>query len=481
MDDGTDDALAARLCSLHAASVVAAAGCGKTEQIVRATARGDGRRLILTHTHAGADSLRKRFREHDVSSALFSIDTIAGWCLRYPSSFPIRSGLSITITETDRNWDDVYSAAARLISSGAVNRVLRASYCGVFVDEYQDCGLLQHKVITTLSSLLPVSVFGDPLQAIFDFNGQQPVDWHSQVFPCFPQALSLSTPHRWHKHGNIEMAGWLEDIRSALEAGKPLDFRETPDCVSWVWLPDQAGPRQQKIVSSCLSAMGKVGDLVVIGDPINLASRTLIARKLAKQGFSNIEPLSCKDLYIFAEKLGVHSGLKRFDATMNFLQACISGIELSEFNKAVAARNMGGRRGEAKFGLLVDMGLALQRGAGDAVCLELIQGFSARPTSYVFRREMLSSALSALKIVIARDEPTLTDSVWYVQNRIRHTGRHIAHRSIGSTLLVKGLEFAHSVVVHSPNMNKKDWYVALTRATHTLTVLAPKRVFIPEA
>jgi hypothetical protein len=66
-------------------------------------------------------------------------------------------------------------------------------------------------------------------------------------------------------------------------------------------------------------------------------------------------------------------------------------------------------------------------------------------------------------------------------NRIRHAGRHIAYRSVGSTLLVKGLEFANAVVVHSPNMNRKDWYVALTRATHTVKVLSPQRQFTPSA
>jgi hypothetical protein len=51
----------------------------------------------------------------------------------------------------------------------------------------------------------------------------------------------------------------------------------------------------------------------------------------------------------------------------------------------------------------------------------------------------------------------------------------------GSTLLVKGLEFANVILVHSPNMNRKDWYVALTRATRTIKVLSPKKRFTPGA
>lgn len=42
--------------------------------------------------------------------------------------------------------------------------------------------------------------------------------------------------------------------------------------------------------------------------------------------------------------------------------------------------------------------------------------------------------------------------------------RRVSNRSIGSTLLVKDLEFERAVVVGTPDMSKKDWYVVLTRS-----------------
>jgi len=481
MADDSDDDLAGIICSLQAGSVVAAAGCGKTEQIVRATGHGQGRRLILTHTHAGVDALRKRLSVNAVPSTRYAIDTIAGWCLRYAASYPARSGLTITEPKGEQDWTAVYTAALRLLASGAVTRVLHASYCGVFVDEYQDCGSLQHEVVAALTAILPVCVFGDPLQAIFDFNGQAPIDWNTGVFAQFPRIRTLTKPHRWHKHGNTDMANWLEKVRSALENGQAIDFGQAPACVAWEWLPDRDGPRQGKIVATCLSAMALEGNLVVIGDPTNLNGRALIAKKLAKQGFSNIEPIECKNLYAAAKKLRANSGIKRFDATLDFLEQCMSGIGRADFVRAVASRRAGGALGTAKFGHLVDLGLALQNGAGDDGCLALIQAFNQRPTTYVFRREMLSAMRSALTMTIAGESPDLADAIWNVQNRIRHAGRQLAHRSVGSTLLVKGLEFANVVVVHSPKMNRKDWYVALTRATHTVKILSPQRRFTPPA
>jgi hypothetical protein len=223
----TNDDLAAIVCSLLAGSVVAAAGCGKTEQIVKATSGSAERRLILTHTHAGVDALRKRLNENNVPSARYTIDTIAGWCLRYAASYPARSELTVIEPRDDQDWTAVYQSTLKLFASGAVTRVLRISYCGVFVDEYQDCGDLQHQVVAALVAILPVSVFGDPLQAIFDFKGQAPVDWQASVFPKFPLVRTLTEPHRWLKYGNLALANWLKIVRPALETGRPIDFGAT--------------------------------------------------------------------------------------------------------------------------------------------------------------------------------------------------------------------------------------------------------------
>jgi hypothetical protein len=478
MTESSDEDLAAKICALRYGAVVAAAGCGKTEQIVKATALSEGRRLILTHTHAGVDVIRKRLKEHGVPSSQFGVETIAGWCLRYAAAYPGRSGLQVDTPKGDQDWSAVYAAAAKLLASGAVTRVLQASYCGLFVDEYQDCGGAQHKVVAAISTILPVCVFGDPMQAIFDF-GQTPVDWTNEVFPLFPQLRKLSKPWRWHRHGNADMANWLEKVRPALEAGQPLDLADRPACVSWDWLPDRDGPRQTQIIKTCLAAMAADGNLAVIADPTNLNGRALIAKKLGRQGFSNIEPIECKNVYAAAKKLSTGAGPKRLVAILDFLEQCMTGIGRADFVRAVASRKTGGTLGTAQFGELVTIGLALDQGAGDETNLALIDGFAQRPTTYVFRREMLFAMRSALRMKAAGESPDLLDALWHVQTKIRHAGRQVPYRSVGSTLLVKGLEFANVVVIYSPNMNHKDWYVALTRATHRLTILSPQKRFTP--
>ena len=132
-----------------------------------------------------------------------------------------------------------------------------------------------------------------------------------------------------------------------------------------------------------------------------------------------------------------------------------------------------------KFGELIPNGLAIANGAGDDALLALLDGFQRRDGTKTFRREMFGAMCSSLRIRMRRQSGSLADAVWDVQNRLRHAGRRISKRSIGSTLLVKGLEFEHAVVVHAPNMTAKDWYVAITRASKRLTIISPTRKIQP--
>jgi hypothetical protein len=483
MAEVPEDEMAKHAASLKCGSVVAAAGCGKTEQIARATRFADGRRLILTHTHAGIDVLRTRLKKHKVPSAKFRLATIAGWCLRYGASFPMRSGLGNIQPQADVEWNAVYEAAARLVGSGAVSGVLQSSYSGVFVDEYQDCSGLQHQVVKALSGTLPVCVFGDPLQAIFDFKGQKPVDWNTDVFPVFAKAGELVTPWRWHMAGNRELADWLAALRPTLERGGNIVLADRPACVRWEQLPTDPRFRNGKIVEVCKRALGDVNDgtLVVIGDAASINARAAIAKNLAKAGFSNIEPLGCVSLYAAAAKIEKAKDFARLEAAMEFISDCMTGTEQADFLKGVKSRQTGGKLGTAKFGDLINTGLAVIKGSAGEAVLELMQGFYEKDDTYCFRREMFYAMRAALRIKCARQSCALADAIWEVQNRIRHAGRLISNKSIGSTLLVKGLEFDHAVVIHADNMTRKDWYVALTRATAAITILSPSERFKPAA
>lgn len=465
--------------SVRRGSIIAAAGCGKTEQIVRALAHTNGRRLILTHTHAGVEVLRHRLKEKKIPEHTFAINTIAGWSLRFAASFPLRSGLAVTEPE-GREWNAVYESATALIRSGAISRVLQSSYSGLFVDEYQDCTGEQHKIIIALAMHIPACVFGDPLQAIFDFKGQTPVSWEKDVFPAFPQEAKLTTPWRWKKAKNKDLADWLKLKRGELENRQAIDLNDRPSCVSWIQVPTHSKGgaaqriRQGIIDTACRNISVSDGQkLIVIGDGSNEGSRANLAKRLSDMYFSNIEPVSSKALMKHGSAIARESGLDRLIAVLDFLQGTMIGIPKSELKKSVESHLAGRKRGAKKFGPILPYCIDIIDGENYASILNLAEHFREDAGTRPYRDGLYFAMRAALRLMITRSHENIQDAIWEVQNKLRHAGRRLRKRNIGSTLLVKGLEFDHAVIIDADKMSTNDLYVALTRASKTLTILSP--------
>lgn len=89
-----------------------------------------------------------------------------------------------------------------------------------------------------------------------------------------------------------------------------------------------------------------------------------------------------------------------------------------------------------------------------------------------YRRDLLYRFLNVLKIHIDGGRATLVESAHLYQREMRHTGRPISHKKlIGTTLLVKGLEYDHAVILDADSLGVKDLYVAMTRGSKSLTIL----------
>lgn len=475
MLESPDNTLSLYISGLERASIVAAAGCGKTEQIARAVACSSHRRLILTHTHAGVDAITARLKKLSVPSEKFKVETIAGWCLRFATSFPLRSKIKARQPTSSAEWNAVYEAALRLLQTKAVAQIIGASYGGVFVDEYQDCSTVQHRVVCLLANQLPTCIFGDPMQAIFDFKGQNPVNWNTEVYPEFPLVAELDTPWRWKASKNAPLADWLRDVRKALEAGLEIDLMAAPACVDWFELPNDPMKQQPAIYAQCLNSIYDGESLVVIGNSTNEASRASLAQKLSKRAFSTIEAVNCKSLVKNAKAIEGALGKQLFDALLDFASQCMTCTEKTPMGKAVSSRLKGGRTG-MRFAALFPVIDSLISTSTSDTAVAFLDALKGMPGTYLFRREMFYAMRSALILRGTMEGYTLGSAVTEVQNKQRHMGRKLPFRCIGSTLLVKGLEFDHAVVVQSVNMSTKDWYVALTRATRTIRIVSSQPV-----
>lgn len=347
--------------------------------------------------------------------------------------------------------------------------MIRATYACVFVDEYQDCSESQHELIVELKRLLPVCIFGDPLQSIFEFDGV--VDWCEVVEKDFPNIAKLTVPWRWRKeNANAELGNRLIELRAQLEAGEALDFRVDGRGIQRHWLPDLPGPRSGVISRICLETMGLEGTLVVVAQSASEASRARIAEKLAKQRFAVVEPISCKPLAKHAKLIEQSNDADRLSAVLDFVKLCVVGLR-ADFANSVKSHQNGKGAGRKKFGELIDIGDRVTKPDGMVHVLDLIEGLLNRPDFFPYRCELLRMMLSALRTSKTTGVP-LSEVVGDVEVKARHLGRHVAGRSVGSTLLLKGLEFEHVIIVEYDGMTKEDWYVALTRATKSVTVLS---------
>lgn len=104
------------------------------------------------------------------------------------------------------------------------------------------------------------------------------------------------------------------------------------------------------------------------------------------------------------------------------------------------------------------------------------QTLKSNPETSAYRRDLLYRFLNVLKIHVDGQAATLVEAGILYQREMRHSGRPISHRKlIGTTLLVKGLEYDHAVILDADSLDAKDLYVAMTRGAKSLTIIGTAR------
>ncbi|WP_371258945.1 UvrD-helicase domain-containing protein [Pseudomonas sp. URMO17WK12:I12] len=175
-------------------SVVALAGCGKTQLIADALAAHSEAKpvLIQPHTNAGMAALLARLQRARIQSPRYQVATLDGFAMRLISKFPARSGHDPRILLLENRAHDypaIRNAAGHLLRNGHISHVISR----LLVAEYQDCNQSQYAMVTWLAQSIPACVMGDPMQAIFGFRGNAPVSWPTAVIPHLPAVGTLNT------------------------------------------------------------------------------------------------------------------------------------------------------------------------------------------------------------------------------------------------------------------------------------------------
>lgn len=465
--------------------VVAPAGFGKTHLIAASTARSAGRQLILTHTYAGVNALRRKMRILGVSDGLYRIDTIASWALRLSLSYSGTSGWADERPADNESWNAVYEASARLLDHAFIRRIVRASYDGLYVDEYQDCSIAQHRIVLKLARDLPCRILGDPLQGIFDFEGQNPIDWTRDVEEPFQRLGTLDVPHRWIQAGAGDLGEWLRNARTRLEQGQPIDLNvNRPAAVTFTRANAEPQALMQSQGNACRYFQCDRAHTVIAihkGSQEYKAKCHTLSRNLGGR-FSSIEEVEGKELFSFIRKVErARTDSARLMEVVAFAKRCMTAVEQNlpvgtvrgeEVNIRANTRNPDVARAANAY--LAAPGSAAMNG--------FLLGLKQSAGVEVVRADLFYRALGVLNKHVLHPELSLAEAAEKYHGEFRHKGRPVGRRRlIGTTLLVKGLEFDHAIVLDAASLSKKELYVALTRGARSLTIVSTNPVLNPGA
>ena len=455
------------LLAVQRGSVTAPAGCGKTHLIAAALRQHQGRLpiLVLTHTNAGVSALRLRLNNTGVPASAYRVATIDGFAKRVAASFPRRSGINprvLELTNPGRDYPAIRAAAIAALEGRHLDDVLSATYARLFVDEYQDCSLTQHRIVSALAVALPVCVLGDPMQAIFGFS-ERLIDWQADVLPNYPSVGELNDTWRWTNVGAADLGGWLLEVRRALELGQKIDVRTLPQRVEYVHVsPAQDDIR--RMVALRARAETNQGSVLIIADSRNVAGRHQLASQTP--GGTVVETVDLRDLTSFGRQFDPVAP----DATsrlLAFAGSLMTSLAVAQTLQRLNSIRDGRARNpptDAEAALLeFEQTRTLHSARRAITCLR------AQSNVRVYRHEVLERCLRAMGRA-ADGHCSFHEATVLERERFRQRGRPLASRNIGSTLLLKGLEAEVAAILHPEQMDARHLYVALSRASHRIIV-----------
>lgn len=393
----------------------------------------------------------------------YQVDTIAGFCLRYGASYPALSGLGDAISPSGSGWNTVYPAADLLLSTDVVMEILAASYAGVFVDEYQDCAPEQHAIVLRLAAVLPVRVLGDPLQSIFAFRGA-PIDW-TVVETNFPPIAPLTTPWRW-KSTNPALGEWLLSIREPLARSEPLTLSAGDPVVRL---------SESEANIHLLTPASPSHSVVAIRkwerDTHDVASRLGGA-------YAAIETVDCKDLSTLARDLDKADRRLALIALLDVFRRSTIGMN-HRLGEVIEQLRSNQKVGLSDWPELRDALHRFYKTGGPAAVIDAVDALIGHRLVKRFRAELLEEVAHAANAVAADDCASFAEAAWLVRDHARRLGRRPELRVVSRTLLVKGLEFDHAVVLRPEELTANDLYVALTRGCRSAALVEDGTGIVP--
>ncbi len=457
--------------------VVAPAGYGKTHAIAICLNHTQGKQLILTHTHAGVASLKDKIQSQEISNTLYRVETITSFAQKYVNAFYCGND----IPEQDNSneyYPFIIDKAKSLFRINPIRDVVRCTYAGLFVDEYQDCNIGQHNLIKELACILPTRILGDHLQGIFDFNGDTLVDFEVHLFD-FEKFPDLAEPWRW-KNNNPELGESLKLIRELLEQKKNIDLSKHESKIIILEINENDKYTYQSEYNKQIWALTNEDNVLIIHpDSTNLNVRKDFISRF-NNSFILVEAIDSQDFYKMSKKFDGINTTNVFKTIYDLVPNIFNGRTNRDvwFNSN-GVKNKRAKEDKARIAPISKDIEQLKQKISFVLISNILKKVKELPGVKCYRQELLWDLCEALEH--AGSKGTLVhEEMKEIRNRKRRGGRRISGRCIGTTLLTKGLEFDTVAVLDAHNFKcRKNFYVAITRACKKLIIFTNNKILFP--
>lgn len=430
--------------------IIAPAGYGKTHAIAESLNHTTGVHLILTHTHAGINSIKEKIKKLKISNKKYNIETICGFANKYVTNF-INNKNEIPDENSRNDLNNfLVKKACELFDLKFIKNILQENYKGLFVDEYQDCTKSQHAMIIKLSEILPVHILGDPMQAIMP-EGENLINFDRDLQDFNANKQILNIPHRW-KDSSPKLGKKLAQIRHQLEENEPIllsnykQIENNDTCYK--------GGYQKNLFQE----IQKYDNLLII----NPSSYNKNARIKFVKSFKMVKPMFSIDDDFYYELSNI------CDQADMPLEEKVKILYDKLFDKKSYNKIFGAKGIKNNISGINLKNIILEK---KEICLILEEIFNKR-IGNCYIKEVFRSLIKAIQYS-KENHISVYDSMMNTRNSVKRLGGERNGKYIGTTLLTKGLEFDNVIILDAEKFKcKKNFYVAITRARKKLIIFS---------
>ena len=454
--------------------LIAPAGYGKTYTIAECLKYIEGTQLVLTHTHAGVAALKEKIKKSGINSSKYHIETIDSFAQKYVNAFYCKDDIPEQ-ENSKKYFPFIIQKAASLVKIKPIKDVIKLTYTGLLVDEYQDCIINQHQFIMALANILPIHVLGDPLQGIFDFSGEKLVDWKTDLNDFADAHFELTEPWRW-KDINPQLGNSLKEIRGKLENNENIDLSQYDSGIEILQITEKDIYFWNERIRNLLDSERSL--LLIYPESQNINARKKLVKTFQNR-FYLVEAMDGKDFYNFSKIFDVSDSASIYNKIHEIIYNIFNKSELNKWFNDNELKNKRQEKDKIIIAAIKDNLDKLNQEVSFILVSQTLRQIKEFPKIKCYRKELFSDLCKALEQA-EYQKISVYEAMKNIRNVKRRMGRKIEGKCIGTTLLTKGLEFDTVAILNAHKFNcPKNLYVALTRASKRLIIFTTNKILSP--